>query len=400
MDERRCIIGQSGGPTVAINATLAGVLKAARQRGYRNIYGMINGIQGFLDNQIADLMPLCTEEKLDRLICTPGMYLGSCRYKIADDDEETKNKIFQELNKLCITDVFYIGGNDSMDTVHKLSDHAEKIGSKIRFIGIPKTIDNDLQRTYYTPGYPSACQYVATTMLEINYDSTIYPEPSVTIVEIMGRDAGWLTASASLINKGEEQLVDLIYLPEVSFDIDDFIARVKQLLLKKRHIMVAVSEGVRDKQGNCIASSIGYGKDAFGNYSRSGCALQLKQYLEREIDCKIRSIELNVLQRSAGHLANKQDLQNAVKTGEAAVSYAMEGETGIFVGNSYECERGFEFVKVNISEVSNQVRAFPVQWIDLENCQIKNVYMDYLSPLMAADGIIRLPEYLRRLTYE
>lgn len=396
MDRRRCIIGQSGGPTVAINATLAGVIKAARQNGFDAIYGMVNGIQGFLENQMIDLIPLCTEEKMEQLIHTPAMYLGSCRFKIADNDVETKNKIFENLERIHITDVFYIGGNDSMDTVQKLSAHAAVTGSPIRFIGIPKTIDNDLEHAYYIPGYPSACQYVATTMLEIAHDAAIYPGHSVTIVEIMGRDAGWLAASASLVNQDGDQMVDLIYLPEVSFHMEDFISRVKTLLLEKQHIIVAVSEGIRDNAGQYIASPTGYVKDAFGNCSRSGCAAQLKQRLETAVNCKIRSIELNVLQRNAGHLANEYDLQNAVRIGETAVQYAMELETGIFVGSRYDAEYGLLFTKENISEVSNKVRAFPGEWIDRDQCQIKNDYIDYVRVLLAEDGMIHLPEYLRR----
>lgn len=395
MINRICIIGQSGGPTVAINATLAGVIREARKSGFQKIYGMVNGIQGFLENQIVDLMPLCEEETLDRLIHTPAMYLGSCRYKIEEDDIETKKQVFQNLEHLHITDVFYIGGNDSMDTVQKLSAYGTDTGSRIRFIGIPKTIDNDLEHAYYIPGYPSACQYVATTMLEIVHDSNIYPGHSVTIVEIMGRDAGWLAASASLINQNGEQLADLIYLPEVSFDITEFTARVKALLIKKQHIVVAVSEGVKDDQNQYIASTTGYGIDAFGNTSRSGCAVRLKQYLESEIDCKIRSIELSVLQRNAGHLANPYDLENAVRIGETAVRYALDDETGVFVGSRLDNNQRLVFTKEKISEVSNKVRSFPKEWIDVEQCQIRNEYRDYVKVLMSEDGLIRLPGYIK-----
>jgi len=394
MNERICIIGQSGGPTAAINATLAGVIKAAKQAGYQKIYGMLNGIEGFISDHIIDLMAISDEQSLDMLIHTPAMYLGSCRFKINSADTNLKDLIFNKLNQLNVTDFFYIGGNDSMDTVQQLSEHAAAIGSAILFIGIPKTIDNDLAHTYYTPGYPSACQYVATTLLEISRDTCIYPEPSVTIVELMGRDAGWLTASAALVNENNRQIIDLIYLPEIPFDIDDFIVRVKNQLKIKKHLIVAVSEGIKDRQNEYIAVSAGYQIDPFGNCSRSGCAARLKEWLEPEINCKIRSIELNILQRCSGHLANEVDISNAIRFGETAVEFAMAGETGIFVGSTYSKLDGLKFKNVIISEVSNKVKPFPLEWIDQDTNQIRRNYIDYVMPIISRDCDLPLPKYI------
>lgn len=394
MKERVCIIGQSGGPTVAINATLAGVIKAAKENGYTKVYGMIHGIEGFLENTITELDVLYEENRLEQLINTPAMYLGSCRFKLDTEDNHTKQAIIDMLISLHITDMFYIGGNDSMDTVYQLSMYATKNKYQINFIGIPKTIDNDLEGTYYTPGYPSACQYVGTTMLEISYDSKIYPEPSVTIVEIMGRDAGWLTASTALLN-AKEKLVDLIYLPEVVFNIDTFVQEVKKVMSTKHHVLIAVSEGIKDETGSYLAISKGGKLDAFGHYSRSGCAQYLKQYLSSKIDSKIKTIELNIMQRCSGHLSNKMDLENSICFGEAAVHFALKNATGIMVGAKVE-DNKIKFIDSKINLVANKVKPFPKEWIDEKNCQIRKAYLDYMIPIMGQKGNIGFPKYLRR----
>ncbi|WRK54309.1 diphosphate--fructose-6-phosphate 1-phosphotransferase [Coprobacillaceae bacterium CR2/5/TPMF4] len=264
MKKRNCIIGQSGGPTIAINASLAGIIHKAKSTAeYENVYGMINGIKGLLEGRYMDLLKeFDTGEKINALKQTPAMYLGSCRFKLPTykENEETYVKLFEILEKLEITDFFYIGGNDSMDTVMKLDDYAQSINSPIKFIGIPKTIDNDLMGTDHTPGFGSAAKYVASSILEVVHDSLIYQLQSVTIIEIMGRNAGWLTAAAALARNEYNDAPDLIYLPEVVFDKDKFLDDIREVFKRKRCVVIAVSEGIKDKDGHFLDDNSKYAK--------------------------------------------------------------------------------------------------------------------------------------------
>lgn len=243
--KRNVIVGQSGGPTAVINSSLAGVYKTARDRGFHKIYGMLHGIQGFLDEQYVDLSKYIKNDlDIELLKRTPSAFLGSCRYKLPEihEDKDIYEKIFAILNKLEIDSFIYIGGNDSMDTIKKLSDYAILTGQTQKFVGVPKTIDNDLALTDHTPGYGSAAKYIGTSVKEIIRDGLglTYKTSLVTIVEIMGRNAGWLTGAAAL-SKGEDCAgPDLIYLPELPFDVKKFMERVKTLLKKKPSIVVAV----------------------------------------------------------------------------------------------------------------------------------------------------------------
>ena len=314
--KRNCIIGQSGGPTIAINASLAGIIHRAKACGqYDNVYGMINGIMGLLEGRYMDLLAeFDTGDKINALKQTPAMYLGSCRFKLPtyQEDLSTYETLFDILKKLNITDFFYIGGNDSMDTVMKLDDYAKHINSDIHFIGIPKTIDNDLMGTDHTPGFGSAAKYVATSILEVVHDSLIYQLESVTIIEIMGRNAGWLTAAAALARNEYNVAPDLIYLPEVVFDTQKFLDDIREVRKHKRCVVVAVSEGIRNKDGHFLDDDSKYAKkDAFGHVLHSGTGKLLETLVFKEFGCKVRSIELNVLQRCAMHIGSKTDLNES-----------------------------------------------------------------------------------------
>ena len=285
MSPKNCMVAQSGGPTVAINASLAGVIDGVmRSDMYDTVYGSLNGITGILNNDLTNLSELMQQnsEYLDRLKVTPAMYLGSCRYKLPNylDDDSSYVFIFKQFETYHIDAFFYIGGNDSMDTVLKLSEYGKKIGSPVRIVGIPKTIDNDLCETDHTPGFGSAAKYIASSLLEIAHDTFIYAVKSVTIVEIMGRDAGWLTAASALARNGYNTAPHLIYLPEVPFDKEDFLLDVKRMLFERNNVIVAVSEGIRDASGNYISASES-SVDTFGHSQLSGAGKTL-EFLVKE----------------------------------------------------------------------------------------------------------------------
>ena len=392
---RKCIIGQSGGPTVTINASLAGAISKAYESGFEHVLGMINGISGFLDEKIIDLCEFKSAENLKKLINTPAMYLGSCRYRIPTDDNTILDKIFNILYKHEITDFFYIGGNDSMDTIKKLKTHGKAMGSNINFIGIPKTIDNDLLSTHYTPGYPSACRYVATTIMELSFDCDIYPLKSVTIVEIMGRDAGWLAASAQLVNACYPGTVDFIYLPEVPFDEDKFMEDLKEKLKIKDTVIIAVSEGIRDASGNMIATDDTAATDDFGHKSNGGCALYLKQQINRKLNHKVRAIQLNTMQRCSTHLSSDVDLENAFSLGSFAVSCSTNNLNGVMVSIRNEAD-GFQLTASPIDHIANGVKNFPTEWINSDGKGISDAYVDYITPLISKDGLEVFPKFLKR----
>lgn len=405
MKKRNCIIGQSGGPTVAINATLAGIISKAKQSGeYENIYGMINGIQGLIERRIFNLLDEFTDEsKIEDLKTTPAMYLGSCRFKLADhnQDDSQFQKIIVILQELEITDFFYIGGNDSMDTVMKLNRYAKFIGIDINFIGLPKTIDNDLFGTDHTPGFGSAAKYVATSMLEVVHDSSIYDLPSITIVEVMGRNAGWLTAASALSRNGYNTAPDLIYLPEVTFDKDRFLADIENLMKTKRFVVVAVSEGIRDEQGNYLDADSRYvKKDAFGHILHSGTGKVLETLIYNRFHCKVRSIELNVLQRCAMHIASKSDLDESFNCGIHAIECALNNLSGQVVSmkrvdnNPY----AIEYTHKDVETVANLEQKMPRHFINDQGNDITQDAIDYLKPLIQGEVMLKyengIPTYL------
>lgn len=405
MMKRNCFIGQSGGPTAAINASLAGIIaECVDTKQFDHVYGMINGIKGLLENKYMDLLKIFeNEEDIENLKHSPAMYLGSCRYKLPtyQDDPQTYEFLFHTFEKLNITDFYYIGGNDSMDTVAKLSAYALKINSSIRFIGIPKTIDNDLMGTDHTPGFGSAAKYVATSMLEIAYDSSIYKLNSVTIVEIMGRNAGWLTAASALATNEYFEVPDLIYLPEVPFIKENFLNDIREVFKRKRSIIIAVSEGIKNPDGQFLDSDSKYAKrDAFGHILHSGTGKVLETMVYQEFKCKVRSIELNVLQRCAMHIASQVDLDESFEIGRYAVKTSMGGETGVMMvfhrinDKPYVVECDFK----DVSEIANLEQRIPVEWINKEHNFITQKLYDYLYPLIQGEVSLQykngIPQYI------
>ena len=390
--KKNVIVGQSGGPTAVINASLAGVYKTAKDMGADTIYGMRYGIQGLLEKKIVDLgEKIRNDMDVELLKRTPASFLGSCRYKLPEisEDKAIYEKIFAILEELGIMAFFYIGGNDSMDTIKKLSDYAETVGNPIRFIGVPKTIDNDLEGTDHTPGYGSAAKYIATVTKELVRDGLIYEMQSVTVIEIMGRNAGWLTGAAAL-SKGEDcEGPDLIYLPELPFDLQLFGEKIKQLLQEKTSIVVAVSEGIRTEDGTYVCelgNSIDF-VDAFGHKQLSGTASYLASYIAGEIGCKTRAIELSTLQRAASHAASRVDILEAYQVGGAAVKAADEGDTGKMVvlkrlsDDPYQC--GTEVKDVH--KIANDEKLVPRNWVNEEGTYVTNEFISYVRPLIQGD---------------
>lgn len=388
------IVGQSGGPTAVINSSLAGVYRTAIDRGAKKVYGMLFGIQGLLDEQYVDLSRYIKSElDVEILKRTPSAFLGTCRYKLPDihENQEIYEKLFHILNKLNIECFIYIGGNDSMDTIKKLSDYAILTGQSQKFVGVPKTIDNDLALTDHTPGYGSAAKYIATSTKEVIRDGLgfSYKKKLVTIIEIMGRNAGWLTGAAAL-SKGEDcDGPDLIYLPELVFDIDKFVARVKKLLEKKDVVVVAVSEGIRIADGRYV-SELGVGSDyvdAFGHKQLTGSASYLSNLVSREVGCKTRAVEFSTLQRSAAHLASRVDVNEAFMVGGAAVKAADEGDSGKMVvidrvsDDPYQCATGI----YDVHKIANGEKLVPRNWITRDGTYVTEEFIDYVRPLIQGD---------------
>lgn len=335
MAKKNLIVGQSGGPTAVINSSLYGVVAEgiAHDQEIGEVYGMVNGIEGFLDDRILNFREALPGEKLEYLKHTPGAYLGSCRYKLPESLEDPVYPLlFRKFEEMNIGWFFYIGGNDSMDTVSKLSRYAARIGSSIRVIGEPKTIDNDLVHTDHTPGYGSAAKYVASTVREITLDASVYEKKSVTIIEIMGRHAGWLTAAGALARKYKGDNPLFIYLPESNFDTEQFLSDVEKAFEKNCNVVVCVSEGIHDAEGTFICeydSSVG--TDSFGHKMLAGCGKYLENLVRSRLGVKARSVELNVSQRCNASLISETDQAEAVAAGRFGVQAALNGETGKMV---------------------------------------------------------------------
>lgn len=394
--KKNVIVGQSGGPTAVINASLYGVVYEAlnREDTCGTVYGMINGIEGFLNDQIMDMEPLERSGELELIKTTPGSYLGSCRYKLPEDlRDEVYPRLFEKFEQYGIGYFFYIGGNDSMDTVSKLSRYAKKTGSDIRFMGIPKTIDNDLVRTDHTPGFGSAAKYVASTVREIAIDASVYDnKKSVTIVEIMGRHAGWLTAASVLARKFEGDNPVLIYLPEMAFDPDKFIDDVNEALEKVPNLVVCISEGINDGKGTFIcelASDVGV--DTFGHKMLTGSGKYLENLVKEKIGVKVRSIELNVCQRCSSSMLSATDQKEAIASGAYGVKCAIEGETGKMIGFS-RVEGGnyrVDYVAEDVDQICNQEKTVPLEWITKNGSDIGQEFIDYALPLI--QGEVKVP---------
>ena len=390
---KNAIVGQSGGPTSVINASLAGVFESCKSRGADIVYGMCNGVAGLLEERVVDLSTLLTDDlDIELLKRTPSSFLGSCRYKLPDwhTDETVYKKLFAILEKLDIGYFFYIGGNDSMDTIGKLAEYGECIQSDIRFMGVPKTIDNDLMLTDHTPGYGSAAKYIATILKEVICDSSVYDLRSVTVAEIMGRHTGWLAAAASLAAGPDCNGPDLILLPERPFDEEAFLKRVAELEKERHNVIIAVSEGVKNKDGVflCDLVSTAGQLDAFGHKAiLSGTSRYLADLIRVRLGCKTRAIEFSTLQRCASHLASRTDITEAYQVGGAAVEAAVRGETAKMAAIKRKSDQPYraETEMVDVTKVANFEKKVPLDWITEDGMHVNENFERYARPLIQAE---------------
>ena len=386
------IVGQSGGPTAVINSSLAGVYKTAKDRGAKKVFGMLHGIQGLLEERYVDLSEhIKNDLDIELLKRTPSAYLGSCRYKLPEicEDQEIYKKIFSILDKLEVEYFFYIGGNDSMDTIKKLSDYSILNGSRIRFMGVPKTIDNDLAATDHTPGYGSAAKYIGSITKEVIRDGLVYDQQNVTLLEILGRNAGWLTGAAALAKCEDCEGPDMIFLPEIPFDVENFMKKVEELHKRKKSVLVAISEGVKMADGRYVCEltdTIDY-VDAFGHRQLTGTARYLAEKISREVGCKTRAIEFNSLQRCASHSVSRVEITEAFQVGGAAVKAAFEGETGKMIilkrvsDDPYICVTDI----YDVHKVANVEKKVPREWINEAGDYVTEEFVSYIKPLIQAE---------------
>lgn len=396
-----CIFGQSGGPTSVINASAAGVfIEALKQDKITAVYGAAHGIKGILEEDFYDI----GQEDMDELLLlknTPSSSLGSVRYKLKDpkvDDTDYK-RILEVFEKYNIRYFFYNGGNDSMDTCNKVSKYLMKQGYACNVIGVPKTIDNDLYGTDHCPGYGSAAKYVATTLMELNLDAKVYDKGQVAVIEIMGRNAGWLTAAAALANY-KNLGADLIYLPEVPFSVDKFLADVKRVMDANNGKCIAcVSEGIRDKDGNFIVETLSSAKakDGFGHTQLGGLAIQLSDLVNRTYGVKVRGIEFSLMQRCGAHIASGTDIEEAFNAGRKAVKAACAGKTDKMVAferdmssGSYKCK----YKLIPVSEAANTEKKVPLEWITPDGTGLTEKYIEYALPLIQGSSKSPLEEGL------
>lgn len=399
---KNAIVCQSGGPSAAINATLAGVMQGFKNQAFATkLYGAKHGIQGVLNDDIVDLSDI-DQTTLERVKCSPAMALGSCRIKLPkiEDDLAPYKKIEAVFDKYNIGFFFYIGGNDSMNTVLMLDKYFKSINKPVVCIGLPKTIDNDLCHTDHTPGYGSAAKYLAYTMNEIIADTQIYKVKCVTIVEIMGRNSGWLTLAAALPKVLGGPKPDLVYLPEIPFDEDEFLSKINPLFETTDNIIVAVSEGLKHADGSYVTAAKAGAADLFGHAALSGVGKYLEMLVRERIGCKVRSVELNILQRCAYHIASKSDIEESFAVGLSAAETAQKGITGVMnciirtSNNPYAAK----IEPVKISQIADAEKYVPLPWCDLDNEQSKKEIADYILPLIQGEAKIftdkyGLPEY-------
>lgn len=394
------LVAQSGGPTSVINASSYGVVKAAlAHKDVTKVLWAANGVEGILQNRIFDMRAEDPAE-LALLKQTPAAAFGSCRKKIKEEAELAQ--VVETLKKHDVRYFFYNGGNDSMDTCQKIHDYASKIGYEMRVMGVPKTIDNDLAVTDHTPGYGSAAKFVATTCMELAKEAGVYGSAPVIVVEVMGRNAGWLTAASALANKNGFG-PDFIYLPEVAFDLNKFMTDLEKLYKTKKNILVVVSEGIMDAQGKYIAEYVSTaGKDSFGHTQLGGLAAFLANEIKSKLNIKVRGIELSLLQRCAAHCASKTDVDEAFTVGQTTFKLAAAGESGKMV--SYKCTRnkeGYkcEFVPIPLKDVANHEKKVPLEWVNKEGNNVNQKFIDYALPLIQGEpSIVRengLPRYAK-----
>ena len=390
---KNIVLGQSGGPTAVINSSVAGVYAQAKKLGIDKVYGMVHGIEGFLEDNICDLDDyLANPTGVEMLKRTPSAFLGSCRFKMPqiEGHEDVYEKVFEIMEKHDIDYLFYCGGNDSMDTVKMLSDYAAAHGKNQRFVGVPKTVDNDLPITDHCPGYASAAKYIATSLKEIIRDNSSFgvKKPTVVIVEIMGRNAGWLTAAAALSKTADCEGPDAIYLPEKVFDSDKFVNKVKELAKTKSSIVIAVSEGVKLADGRYVCE-VGreVAVDAFGHKQMSGTAAKLAETVAAETGLKTRAIEFSTLQRAATHIASLTDINEAFQVGCAAVDAAEAGKTAMMItldrngDDPYQCGTSAH----DIHDIANVERKVPDEWITEDGSNISDEFVKYARPLIMGE---------------
>lgn len=387
-----CIIAQSGGPTSVINSSVYGVVKENfNLQIYDNVYGGLNGIEGILQKKIVNLSSIDLD-KLETFKNTPSSGLGSCRYKLKDfnTSEEEYIKLIDILNELNVTTFFYVGGNDSMDTIAKLSEYANINNIKIKFIGIPKTIDNDLMYTDHTPGFGSAARFISTSVLESYLDSKVYTNNGIFILEAMGRDTGWLAASAALAHINGKQCADLIYLPEVAFSEDEFLKDVERLFKENNHVYIVASEGIKDANNKFIAEAKISSHDNFGHAQLGGVGNYLKNLIIKSgITSRVKSLELGVLQRCAMHCASKVDLKEAEMVGRDALKYSKDCENGVMVGierNNFEIYSS-KSILIPAKNVANNIKYFPTNWINEKGNGVIDEALDYFRPLINNETI-------------
>ena len=406
MNKVNVVVGQSGGPTVVINSSLYGVIKESFNNTDRidKVYGMVNGIQGFIEDRYIDIRKEMSDEEIELLKTTPAAYLGSCRYKLPEEfSDSIYPAIFKKFSDLGIGYFIYIGGNDSMDTVHKLSVYAKKTNSSVRIIGIPKTIDNDLTHTDHSPGYGSAAKYVAATVRDIVMDASVYNAESLTIVELMGRHAGWITAASILARKFENDNPALIYLPENEFCLDEFVESVKKEVEKRNTVVVCVSEGIKDKEGKFICEYASEsGTDNFGHKMLTGCGKYLENVVKDRLGIKVRSVELNVNQRCKEMLSSLTDINEAVMAGEFGVKACLDGQTGMMVSFKREDKNGYRIdcELTDCADVCNQEKEVPTDWILDSGKGVTQDFVEYVKPLIQGENIPvmegGLPKYCYR----
>lgn len=393
-------VAQSGGPTAAINATLLGVINFALEND-SIIYGVVNGIRGVLEENFLNLNETFEDPENRKLLKnTPGAYLGSCRIKLPDPDTDcdTYEKIFNSFERRNITKFVYIGGNDSMDTVDKLSKYAEKHGKDVAIVGAPKTIDNDLAGTDHTPGFGSAARFVASSVKEVSRDSGVYLEKSITIIEIMGRNAGWLTASSALARCKGSDAPHLIYLPEKPVSREKIIQDIKNC--PATNIIIAVSEGLKDENGNYYSAQTTSAHDIFGHAQLAGCAKVLEEFLKEEFGYKMRSVELNVLQRCGGHFTSLTDLNESEEIGKKAAESASFGKRGIVMGflrtGDYKCD----IIENKVSDVANKEKTVPDEFISHDLNDVTDEFIKYCKPLILGNPELitedGLPKHITR----
>lgn len=388
-----CIFGQSGGPTAVINASAYGVLKTALESdAITNVYGAAHGIRGVLDDRLYDI---CQEDpdELRLLLHTPSSELGSCRYKMADPeaDDTDYRRILEIFQKYDVRYFFYNGGNDSMDTCNKISRYMQAHDWECRVMGVPKTIDNDLFGTDHCPGYASAAKYIATSCMEVSKDCRVYDNGTITVIEIMGRHAGWLAGSAALATYCGSG-PDLVYLPEVDFDMERFFADVHRVYEQKNSVLIAVSEGIHYADGSFVSEAKASATDGFGHAQLGGLAARLAQALKEREHAKVRGIELSLLQRAGAHLASQTDIDEAFVAGKTAVEAAIAGETGKMVALMREMVDGKYTCRMELiplADVANYEKKVPVEWIVPEGNNVTQDFIDYALPLI--QGVPEIP---------